>query len=155
MSIGNSYVHDNFTSFRYLHFPKSSLIPELAKTGHWLGGTNHAGFESEAVKALQWTEKTEKACKLKLVQEEADMVKTIFDLYMVQTKKWLPQSDAAAVFCLCISGQSDFFGGPPAAPVSGRRREEAFRCEREWLERGRLPDFWGQPECCESQFGRS
>lgn len=55
---------------------------ELAKTGRWLGGTTPTGFESEAVKSVTVDGKTKKACKLKLVPEEADMVKTIFDLYM-------------------------------------------------------------------------
>ena len=33
---------------------------ELAKTGRWLGGTTPTGFESEAIKALQWTERQRK-----------------------------------------------------------------------------------------------
>jgi DNA invertase Pin-like site-specific DNA recombinase len=55
---------------------------ELAKTGRWLGGTTPTGFESEAIKSITVDGKTKKACKLKLVPEEADMVKTIFDLYV-------------------------------------------------------------------------
>lgn len=55
---------------------------ELAKTGRWLGGTTPTGFESEAIKSVTVDGKTKKACKLKLVPEEADMVKTIFDLYV-------------------------------------------------------------------------
>ena len=39
-------------------------------------------FESEAVKSITVDGKTKKACKLKLVPEEADIVKTIFDLYV-------------------------------------------------------------------------
>ena len=55
---------------------------ELAKTGRWLGGTTPTGFESEAIKSVTVDGKTKKACKLKLVPEEADMVKTISDLYV-------------------------------------------------------------------------
>ena len=55
---------------------------ELAKTGRWLGGTTPTGFESEAIKSITVDGKTKKACKLKLVPEEADIVKTIFDLYV-------------------------------------------------------------------------
>lgn len=55
---------------------------ELAKTGRWLGGTTPTGFESEAIKSITVDGKAKKACKLKLVPEEADMVKTIFDLYV-------------------------------------------------------------------------
>ena len=55
---------------------------ELAKTGRWLGGTTPTGFESEAIKSITVDGKAKKACKLKLVPEEADIVKTIFDLYV-------------------------------------------------------------------------
>lgn len=55
---------------------------ELAKTGRWLGGTTPTGFASETVKSITLDGKTKKACKLKLVPEEADIVKTIFNLYM-------------------------------------------------------------------------
>ena len=57
---------------------------ELAKTGRWLGGTTPTGFESEAIKSITVDGKTKKACKLKLVPEEADIVKTItFDMALV------------------------------------------------------------------------
>lgn len=55
---------------------------ELAKTGRWLGGTTPTGFESEAVKNVTMDGRIKKACKLKLIPEEADIVKTIYDLYM-------------------------------------------------------------------------
>lgn len=54
---------------------------ELAKTGRWLGGNTPTGYESESISNVTVDGKTRKACKLKLIPEEADIVKTIFDLY--------------------------------------------------------------------------
>lgn len=54
---------------------------ELAKTGRWLGGTTPTGYASEAVKSITIDGKSKKACKLKLIPDEADIVKTIYDLY--------------------------------------------------------------------------
>ena len=55
---------------------------ELAKTGRWLGGTTPTGYASEAVKSITIDGKSKKACKLKLIPEEADIVKMIYDLYI-------------------------------------------------------------------------
>ena len=54
---------------------------ELAKTGRWLGGNTPTGYVSESVKSVTVDGKTKKACKLKLIPEEAEIVKTIFDLF--------------------------------------------------------------------------
>ena len=54
---------------------------ELAKTGRWLGGTTPTGFDSEAVKNITIDGKSKKACKLKLIPEEAEIIKTIYSLY--------------------------------------------------------------------------
>lgn len=54
---------------------------ELAKTGRWLGGNTPTGFCSESVSTVTLDGKTRKACKLKVVEEEAQVVKLIFDLY--------------------------------------------------------------------------
>jgi site-specific DNA recombinase len=54
---------------------------ELAKTGRWLGGVTPTGYASEAVKSVTIDGKTKKACKLKLLPEEAEIVKLIYDLY--------------------------------------------------------------------------
>lgn len=54
---------------------------ELAKTGRWLGGNTPTGYKSESVKSVTMDGKTKKACKLKLIPEEAEIVKTIFDLF--------------------------------------------------------------------------
>lgn len=54
---------------------------ELAKTGRWLGGTTPTGYASESVKSVTVDGKAKRACKLKLIPEEADKVKMIFDLY--------------------------------------------------------------------------
>ena len=57
-------------------------MQELAKTGRWLGGNTPTGYGSEAVKTVTVDGKTKKACKLKLIPEEAEIVKTIFALYL-------------------------------------------------------------------------
>lgn len=54
---------------------------ELAKTGRWLGGNTPTGYQSESVKSVTVDGKAKKACKLKLLPEEAEIVKTIFDLF--------------------------------------------------------------------------
>lgn len=54
---------------------------ELAKTGRWLGGTTPTGFDSEAVKSISIDGKARKACKLKLVEKEAEVVRLIYELF--------------------------------------------------------------------------
>lgn len=54
---------------------------ELAKTGRWLGGVTPTGFTSEAVNKVTIDGKAKKACKLKLIPEEADIIRLIFELY--------------------------------------------------------------------------
>ena len=54
---------------------------ELAKTGRWLGGNTPTGYVSESVSTVTVEGKTRKACKLKLVPEEAEIIRMIFDLY--------------------------------------------------------------------------
>lgn len=51
---------------------------ELAKTGRWLGGTTPTGYASEAVRSVTADGKARKSCKLKLVPEEAEIVRLIF-----------------------------------------------------------------------------
>ncbi len=55
---------------------------ELAKTGRWLGGTTPTGYASESVQKVTIDGKAKKACKLKLIPEEAEIIKLIFDLYI-------------------------------------------------------------------------
>ena len=54
---------------------------ELAKTGRWLGGMTPTGYASESVKSITVDGKTKKACKLKLLPDEAAIIYKIFDLY--------------------------------------------------------------------------
>ena len=54
---------------------------ELAKTGRWLGGMTPTGYTSESVKRVTVDGKTHKACKLKLLPEEAALVTLVFDLF--------------------------------------------------------------------------
>lgn len=51
---------------------------ELAKTGRWLGGITPTGFTSEKIERVTLDGKTRKACKLKLIPEESEMILTIF-----------------------------------------------------------------------------
>ena len=55
---------------------------ELAKTGRWLGGTTPTGYTSESVMSVTLDGKTKKACKLKLIPEEAQTVKLIYELFL-------------------------------------------------------------------------
>lgn len=54
---------------------------ELAKTGRWLGGTTPTGYASQAVKNITLEGKSKKSCRLQLVPQEADTVRTIFSVY--------------------------------------------------------------------------
>ena len=55
---------------------------ELAKTGRWLGGTTPTGYASESVQKVTIDRKAKKACKLKLIPEEAEIVRLIYSLYI-------------------------------------------------------------------------
>ena len=55
---------------------------ELAKTGRWLGGTTPTGYASESVEKLSVDGKVKRACRLRLVPEQAEIVRTIFELYL-------------------------------------------------------------------------
>ena len=55
---------------------------ELSKTGRWLGGVTPTGYTSESVSTVTLDGRTKKSCKLKLVEEEAMVVKEIFDQYL-------------------------------------------------------------------------
>lgn len=54
---------------------------ELAKTGRWLGGTTPTGFESEGEEKVAVDGKKKKTFKLKLVPQEAEIVRMIYDLF--------------------------------------------------------------------------
>ena len=53
-------------------------MSELAKTGRWLGGITPTGYESESVATVTLDGKTRKACKLKIIPREAELVRLIF-----------------------------------------------------------------------------
>ena len=55
---------------------------ELAKTGRWLGGTTPTGYASESLSSVTVDGKVKKACKLKPIPEEIQLVKTIFSVFM-------------------------------------------------------------------------
>ena len=56
-------------------------LHELAKTGRWLGGITPTGFASEAVQAVTVDGRTKRACRLRLVPEEAETVKAMYSLF--------------------------------------------------------------------------
>lgn len=55
---------------------------ELSKTGRWLGGTTPTGYESESVSHVTVDGKTRKACQLKTIPDEINLVKLIFDQFI-------------------------------------------------------------------------
>ncbi len=57
-------------------------MQELAKTGRWLGGTTPTGYVSESVSYISGDGKTRKACRLRLLDGEGEMVKEIFQYFL-------------------------------------------------------------------------
>ena len=55
---------------------------ELSKTGRWLGGVTPTGYASEQVQNITVDGKVRKACKLKSIPEEAEIVKLIFEHFL-------------------------------------------------------------------------
>ena len=54
---------------------------ELAKTGRWLGGATPTGYASESVRSVSMDGKTRKMCQLKLMPDEAEIVRDIYRLF--------------------------------------------------------------------------
>ena len=55
---------------------------ELSKTGRWLGGMSPTGYISESMENVTVDGKIKKACRLKLVPEEAEIVRQIFAKFL-------------------------------------------------------------------------
>ena len=55
---------------------------ELAKTGRWLGGVTPTGYAAESVTTLTVDGKTRRACRLRLIPEEAELVRTVYGLFL-------------------------------------------------------------------------
>ncbi len=55
---------------------------ELAKTGRWLGGMTPTGFQSETVSGPSQDGKIRKFCRLKVVPEEAVLVKMMYRKFL-------------------------------------------------------------------------
>ena len=66
---------------------------ELAKTGRWLGGITPTGFASEAEKSMTIDGKLKKTYHLKLIQEEADVIRMIYDLYIEYDSQTLTEAE--------------------------------------------------------------
>ncbi len=54
----------------------------LARTGRWLGGTSPTGYKSEKVEQIVVDGKSKQMFRLKIVPNEADLVKLIFKKFM-------------------------------------------------------------------------
>ena len=54
---------------------------ELSKTGRWLGGTTPTGYASESISNVTIDGKLKKSCKLKIIPEEIQLVRIIFDKF--------------------------------------------------------------------------
>lgn len=70
---------------------------ELSKSGRWLGGNTPTGYTSESVSSVTIDGKMKKAFKLKLIQEEAKLVRLIFEKFLetgslTQTETYLIQN---------------------------------------------------------------
>lgn len=57
-------------------------LRELAKTGRWLGGVTPTGFASEAVRTVSVDGRAKRACRLRLVPEEARAVERIYRTFL-------------------------------------------------------------------------
>lgn len=57
-------------------------IHELAKTGRWMGGNVPLGYEAIKMEYTSANDKKKTATYLRLVPEEGEIVKTIFDFYL-------------------------------------------------------------------------
>ena len=55
---------------------------ELAKTGRWLGGTTPTGYASESIQTVTVDGKAKKACMLRVVKDEAQIVRLVYDLFL-------------------------------------------------------------------------
>lgn len=55
---------------------------ELSKTGRWLGGTTPTGYASESIENISIDGKVKKACKLKMIPDEAAIIKLIFNQFL-------------------------------------------------------------------------
>lgn len=71
---------------------------ELAKTGRWLGGVTPTGYASEAVEKVAVDGKVRKAYKLRLIPEEAELVRRIYQKFretgsLTKTETYLIQNN--------------------------------------------------------------
>lgn len=54
----------------------------LARTGRWLGGTTPTGYASESVETAVADGKIKKACNLKIIPDEAELIRLIFTKFL-------------------------------------------------------------------------
>lgn len=54
---------------------------ELARSGRWLGGTTPTGYAAEAVSSVSADGRVRKSCHLRVIPEEAELVRKIYEIY--------------------------------------------------------------------------
>lgn len=57
-------------------------LMELAKTGRWLGGITPTGYKSVEVESIGINGRTKKAHKLEIIDDEAEIIKLIYDKFL-------------------------------------------------------------------------
>lgn len=70
---------------------------ELSKSGRWLGGNTPTGYTSESVSSVTIDGKVKKAFKLKMIPDEANLIKVIYEKFLetgslTQTETYLLQN---------------------------------------------------------------
>ena len=68
-------------------------MQELSKTGRWLGGTTPTGYASESVTRVNVDGKTKKACRLKLIPGEGELIREIYRSFLASGS--LKETEAA------------------------------------------------------------
>ncbi|MDD3347399.1 recombinase family protein [Oscillibacter sp.] len=103
---------------------------ELSKTGRWLGGTTPTGYASEQVQRVSVDGKVRKACKLKTIPEEVEVVRTIFSKFLETNS--LTRTDAFLLQSGCTTKNGKAFSrfairGILSNPVYMVADEDAYR----------------------------
>ena len=78
---------------------------ELAKTGRWLGGVTPTGYISETVMSVNQNGRQKRVCRLKLIDEEAALVRKIYDLYSETDSLTLTETELLRQGCKTKTGK--------------------------------------------------
>lgn len=80
-------------------------LHELAKTGRWLGGVTPTGYTSVGETTMNINGKTKKAFHLSVKEDEAELVKRIFSLFLEHNSLTACESDLLAHHCKTKNGR--------------------------------------------------